>query len=117
MIMVLKPRIHGIYTYNKSHILMIENLKVAGVSLGEFILIDSRYSPALMNSRIVRHEYGHTIQSRMLGPLYLLAVGIPSALRGVLISRYGRAWGGPGYEDGYPESWANKLGKVDQTDE
>ena len=28
------------------------------------------------------HEYGHSVQSRMFGPFYLLVVGIPSVVQG-----------------------------------
>lgn len=35
-------------------------------------------TPAL--ERILRHEYGHSIQSMILGPVYLVAVGLPSIL-------------------------------------
>lgn len=37
-------------------------------------------------SRLLVHEYGHTIQSLILGPLYLIAMGIPSTLWGFLPS-------------------------------
>lgn len=58
---------------------------------------------------ITKHELGHTIQSKYLGPLYLLVIGIPSimwvGLRRIvpiLRKRYD-------YYDFYPEHWANKL--------
>jgi hypothetical protein len=60
------------------------------------------------------HEYGHTRQSEMLGPSYLLVVGIPS-LSKVLYSKwyrkkYGCKWAN--YFNAFPESWADKLGGV-----
>ena len=62
------------------------------------------------------HEYGHTFQSRLLGPLYLPLVGVPSALRVLFAIAYreitGRRWAG--YFDGYPERWADSLGGVDR---
>ena len=59
------------------------------------------------------HEYGHSIQSRIFGPLYLLFIGVPSFLR-VIYSRYyyyktKKNWSN--YYNGYPENWANKLSK------
>lgn len=33
------------------------------------------------------HEYGHTIQSMILGPLYLIVIGIPSTLWGFLMGK------------------------------
>jgi hypothetical protein len=60
------------------------------------------------------HEYGHSRQSAMLGPLYLLVVGIPSLMR-VAYSRYyrkkhGHAW--KRYFDAFPENWADTLGGI-----
>ena len=45
-----------------------------GISLGRFIIL-RKYDVTT-----VKHEYGHSLQSRMLGPLYLLIVGLPSIL-------------------------------------
>ena len=58
------------------------------VSLGLFVFVsDSRLKDgrkSLMEDEISRriliHEYGHTIQSLLLGPLYLIVIGIPSFL-------------------------------------
>ena len=73
-----------------------------GVSLGKFIFVPEKKgwgniqtpdsdSAAEKNSKkkagedsvsryLLEHEYGHTIQSLILGPFYLLLVGIPSIL-------------------------------------
>jgi len=60
------------------------------------------------------HEFGHTFQSRWLGPLYLPCVGVPSVMRVVYAILYreatGRRW--THYFDGYPENWADRLGGV-----
>lgn len=44
------------------------------VTLGNYIFVglNSEYR------KIVKHELGHTIQSKILGPLYLIIIGIPS---------------------------------------
>ena len=60
-----------------------------GVSLGKFIFVPegSRKGDAAQHSNehsiksddfLLIHEYGHTIQSLVLGPLYLPVIGIPS---------------------------------------
>lgn len=49
----------------------------AGVSLGRFIFVPKSKAN---DSFLLDHEYGHTIQSLMLGPFYLLLVGLPSLL-------------------------------------
>lgn len=76
-----------------------------GVSLGQFIFL-SKYR----DTHIVMHEYGHTIQGFIFGPLYLFAVGIPSITRNIInrCCKYGKQW----YYSGYPERGANKLGGV-----
>lgn len=60
------------------------------------------------------HELGHAVQSRLLGPLYLPIVGVPSSARAIYAFAYrelrGRKW--PRYYDGFPEKWADRLGGV-----
>lgn len=46
-----------------------------GISLGMFTFIENHKG---RKEYIRKHEYGHTIQSLILGPLYLIVVGIPS---------------------------------------
>jgi hypothetical protein len=62
----------------------------------------------LQHSQSIKHEYGHAIQSRILGPLYLIIIGIPSiiwaALYGSIIPRYKN-----NYYRFYTEKWADKL--------
>lgn len=74
-----------------------------GVSLGNYIIIP-KYKRTIF---IVRHEYGHHIQSTYLGPLYLIVIGIPSAIGNILhrfikFNYYKQPW----------EAWANRLGGV-----
>jgi hypothetical protein len=49
--------------------------KGCGISLGN-IVIHGPDSP----DRLKQHEFGHCIQSRVLGPFYLLLIGVPSFL-------------------------------------
>lgn len=80
-----------------------------GISLGTIILVNARYIYGYNNT--LKHEYGHTIQSKKLGWLYLLVIGIPSAiwaaLYGPIIKREGNK-----YYTFYTEKWADKLGEV-----
>ena len=65
---------------------------MSSVSLGMFVFVtaepyfykklEGKYSKEELSSRLLVHEYGHTIQSLILGPLYLIAIGIPSTLWG-----------------------------------
>ena len=47
----------------------------AGLSLGFFIFV-----PKASSRPLLIHEYGHTMQSLLLGPLYLIVVVVPSLI-------------------------------------
>ena len=66
-------------------------------------------SPAL--ERILRHEYGHSIQSMILGPAYLPVVGIPSILW-CRVPSLGRSWrsGKRSYYSFFTERSADRFG-------
>ena len=51
----------------------------AGISLGKFIFVPRR-AGGNAEKFLLEHEYGHTIQSLILGPFYLSVVGAPSML-------------------------------------
>ena len=53
--------------------------KDTGISLGKFIFVPRR-AGGNAGRFLLEHEYGHTLQSLILGPFYLLAVGAPSML-------------------------------------
>lgn len=83
-----------------------------GVSLGMFIFINGKKDEEWIRSTRV-HEYGHTIQNLILGPLYLLVIGLPSAIwcNGKKYIKL-RKEKGVSYFDFYPEKWANHLGAL-----
>ena len=54
-----------------------------GICFGSIILGDSRIK-AEINNALFMHEFGHVLQSRQVGPIYLFKYGIPS-----LLSAYG----------------------------
>lgn len=78
-----------------------------GVTLGEYIFVGTK------KETTVKHEFGHVIQSRILGPLYLIVIGLFSI---------GHAWlnevigccdrHSDGYYHFWTEKWANRLGGV-----
>ena len=75
-----------------------------GVSLGLFIFCPK-------NGGIHLHEYGHTFQSLLLGPLYPLAVSIPSLFwAGLPVFRKIRREKRIPYSRLYCESWADRIG-------
>lgn len=53
--------------------------KDTGISLGKYIFVPRRAGGAA-GRFLLEHEYGHTLQSLILGPFYLLFVGAPSIL-------------------------------------
>lgn len=81
------------------------------VSLGMFVFLDIYHDKAETSQEIqlLRHEYGHTIQSLILGPLYLVVIGLPSLIWAGCFDKY-RLNRHVSYDRFYPESWANRLG-------
>lgn len=79
-----------------------------GVSLGKYIFINQDY---IDKEIVIKHECGHVKQSKILGPLYLLVIGIPSILHAWLSSHIGCCWknGRYNYYHFFTEKWANKL--------
>ena len=78
-----------------------------GVSLGDYIFLDTAY-----NQRTVKHEYGHSRQSLIFGPLYLLVIGLPSVTMNIL-TRLG-VLKSENYYKRWPENWADSLGGVER---
>ena len=70
------------------------------------------YKESEFSRMLLVHEYGHTIQSLIFGPLYLLFVGIPSiawSFLPVYVKKREREQ--ISYFSAYPERWANQLGE------
>jgi hypothetical protein len=86
-----------------------------GISLGMFIFIPPKarfYNPDKydlkaeeIRERLLVHEYGHTYQSLILGPLYFPVVGISSVIWGMVKKPE------QSYFSFYAEKWANHLGE------
>ena len=77
--------------------------------MGRFLFMHPNWTPA--DQRLLAHEYGHTIQSLLLGPLYLPLIGLPSLLWASVpwFERYRRIHR-VDYYDLYTERWANHCG-------
>lgn len=85
----------------------------SGGSAGKFIFINKRYLQKENKEAydwLIQHEYGHTIQNYILGPLYLPIIGVSSGAL-FLLSRMNPKYRVK-YHDIFPESWANKLAKI-----
>lgn len=92
------------YLYKDAHILHVPG-RWGAISLSRYIFADDAY----YRSEMIKHEYGHTIQSKKLLLLYLPVIGIPSLIWNRLFRRY-RVRNNRSYYSFYTESWANKLG-------
>lgn len=81
-------------------------MKAGGaVTLGQYVFISQTYQD---QSAVIKHECGHVKQSLILGPLYLIVIGIPSILHAWLNDYIG-CDEEEGYSHFYTEKWADKL--------
>lgn len=84
------------------------SIKCGSLSLGEYrFLCPGHYG----NNMIIKHEYGHTVQSRYLGWFYLFVIAIPSIIWAGCFEKF-RKKHNVSYYSFYTEKWANKLGGV-----
>ena len=80
----------------------------SSLGIGLFIFV-SEYG---MREEVLVHEYGHTVQSLILGPFFLPVIGLPSLLwAGMPVFARMRMKKGIKYCSFYPEKWANHEGK------
>lgn len=90
-----------------------------GMSLGKYIFVPSYYKftpPDEMHHSMlqtIKHEYGHTVQSKYLGWFYLIVIGAPSLIWANCFAEY-RQKTGKSYYEFYTESWADTLGGVER---
>jgi hypothetical protein len=80
-----------------------------GATLGSYINSQNLVADPYTND-MFRHEYGHTIQSRILGPLYLSHVAIPSLISEVFDSEVGFIPTSHSHDDVWFETNASRLG-------
>lgn len=94
----------------------------ASMSVGPFVFVTDepffcekfagQYTRDELAARLLVHEYGHTIQSLLLGPLYLIVMGIPSTLWGWLPSLAKKRHEEQlSYFSFFTENWANHCGE------
>lgn len=83
-----------------------------GVSLGSFIFVNGN-RPEVWTKDARVHEYGHTIQSLIFGPLYLVVIALPSIVWCSSKTLHQKRMRGElNYYDLYCESSANTLGAL-----
>ena len=83
---------------------------ISGVSLGQYIVLKTK------NENTVKHEYGHSIQSRRWGLFYLFVVGLPSVVNNLWDRYFHKKWAEKKrtawYYSRWPEKQADLLGGV-----
>jgi hypothetical protein len=77
-----------------------------GISLSRFIFLNEK---DINDISPLEHECGHSLQSVYLGWFYLIIIGVPSITR-LLIWKIFKLKDADYYK-GYPEKWADDLGK------
>jgi hypothetical protein len=85
--------------------------KDTGISLGKFIFVP-RKAGGSADSFLLEHEYGHTLQSLILGPFYLFVIGIPSIVWASIYPSKRFPYTKNGYYAFYTEKWADKLAGI-----
>lgn len=109
-------KVSKVEKYKDAKIFCVDNFNKFGISFGYHIFLsnDDRGRELLL------HEYGHSIQSRILGLFYVPVVGAYSIIRQIYYlkkisniknsSDKKKLWSQ--YYQGFPEKWANRLAKV-----
>lgn len=113
--LVLKGKRTLYYINNKIYVVYSAKADwLGGISLGKYVILGI----GMDDGNTIKHEHGHQLQSFILGPLYLLVIGLPSGLWcwfiHDFINKQRRKKGKHllSYYWLYPESWANKLGGI-----
>ncbi len=99
-------------------VLVTEWNRKTSVSLGMFVFVSKRPERRFKQDNevcatpVLVHEYGHTVQSGVLGPLYLPIVGLPSIVWcGLPVLERRRQRRSISYYSFYTERWANAWGE------
>ncbi|NLP48201.1 MAG: hypothetical protein GX345_04565 [Clostridiales bacterium] len=107
---LIMSRKHEYERFHNSFITYVERENFGGVSIGIFIFINpSRKDDWLHDTKI--HEYGHTIQSLFLGPIWIFVIALPSVIwaGSKKLGKY-RKEKDVSYYWLYCEGWANLWG-------
>jgi len=84
--------------------------KGGGLSMGLFIFVKAQHSNKTWTYNCRIHEYGHTWQCLILGPLYYLVIALPSVIWCNCFACYRKKNNVP-YSAAYCESWADLWGQ------
>ena len=112
---IYSKKLNSIGEYASARVYAYEDFP-GGISLGRYILIqDVSWWPEYQDT-MIKHEFGHCIQSKYLGWLYLPIIGICSGLHRLTYKwRMKQGWI-KSYYDYWTEKSADKLGGVKRGD-
>ncbi len=84
--------------------------KGGGLSMGLFIFMKDQHPSREWTYNCRIHEYGHTWQCLLLGPLYYIVIALPSVIWCNCFANYRKKNNVP-YSKLYCEAWANAWGQ------
>lgn len=107
----MRFRYHGALVTVYKRVKFLDNQ--SGFSLGSFIFMPETWSEHDLKTLVV-HEYGHSVQSLVLGPFYLFVVALPSVIwnRRFFKNSVRYISRGINYTDRFPENGADRLGEL-----
>ena len=76
--------------YREGNTIIVNITLPSAMSLGDYLFVNP-----MSSQKSIQHECGHSKQSDILGPLYLIVIGIPSVLHNIvhyLCSKIGIKW-------------------------
>lgn len=103
---VLKEKYKGI-TY------IVSKKMSGGITLGNYVILSNSYKDKNKHQKVWDHEYGHTRDSRIFGPIYLIAIGLPSLIWAWMYGTVIKPTHN-GYYKFYTERRADRLGRVNR---
>lgn len=94
--------------FHNAIITYVDKKGFGGLSLGIFIFINAKRDGEWLHDTQI-HEYGHTIQSNILGPVWPFVIALPSVIWCNVLDKY-RKKNNISYYKLYCEGWANMCG-------
>ena len=104
LVLLLRASYKGNDSTYESSIVRRSTFFRGGISLGRYIVVNQ-----FATKKTVMHEYGHCKQSKYLGWLYLVVIGLPSIVHAALCKCKNHS-----YYDMWFEKWADKLAKIER---
>ena len=116
LIMFYKPEYNIVFNENKVY---FSSKMYGGISLGKYSIV-SKYkyyngniTKILKDNTVLHESLGHGKQSKILGPLYLIVIGLPSIIWAGLYGSVIKSTKN-GYYKFYTERWADKLANIER---